>query len=1026
MRKIYSLILLLGLQILYGQSFNWDIALSQIYTPVSGTSPKKVLLDKAPIFADLYNFNYPEYNTSNSDHFQQALTELNMASNNIFTNQNSFPDFIQICNTANEIPIGILSVKSSYLNYDEEDNSNGNLQLINNVFHPINSSVPNFIEKDLLVISPLFPAFSSLSNSYNFKIDASQFYQYINNVKKLDADFGDGVWRNLITDYLIQPSVSVNIPTSGVQKQKISFRTTLENGSQITTYSEILLSKKTDSVLLSKKTESCSISSLLKHRSTIADAVGVKGEIEYKIWYGNQNSTCNIRKPIIIVDGFDPGDKRRIDYNDCYEDDRCKYEGMKIETYGSLSKLMEYSEGSLIDKLNEKNFDVILVNLPYYNKIQNNPNSEVICAGADDIVRNAYTVASFIQKINSDLQTVSSSEKLVVVGPSMGGLITRYALAYLEKQGINHNTKVWVSMDSPHQGANIPLAIQEDIWFFAKMLKQNSADEQFTKTLHSPAAEQMLIDIVKNDGFPYKNQNNTTFLAYVKNNGVAGSDGFPVSYGIKNIAITNGSLSGVKNVNPKENFLHIKASAKIRLLGIRVGRKRIFRVNNYYMSNQGESLLLVQNQGRNPDKNVSNIDYTTTIISAWDSNGSMDAVPGGNTNSANDLKEQVNASLEGTNAFSFPISFGNWFILPALTTDKNLIIDRVIPSTKEAIIIPQTFIPMHSALDTSGFSDWYQPITKNISCSGQTRFDSFYGENFNMEHVSFTPNMVNWLLKSITEGIQDPYFPIESTQFNGSNIICENSTSTYSFPDPCKLPSTPTWSLSNTNAQIISSTASSVTLQGISNGLVILTATFQNGQTFTKKIWIGKPFFDVTQIDDPTYYNESHFYLDGGVNHPIESQGITNIKWTKVSANPSHVRLFAMQNNPEAWAMGDNNSWTMDIKVEATNACGTTEFFTTIMPPPALPCEIYNLVKDGETSNSYSVLRVIEPPCLSNKTVTSRQGDQYQITVANSLGIIVILKTGDTFDLSSFPTGMYVVNIQKDNQVIINQTLIKH
>lgn len=210
----------------------------------------------------------------------------------------------------------------------------------------------------------------------------------------------------------------------------------------------------------------------MKHRSTIADASGVKGEIEYKIWYGDENNTCDLRKTIIIVDGFDPGDKRRIDYNDCYKDERCYYKGMNIETYLSLSKLMEYEDGSLIDKLNKKNFDVILVNLPYYNKIPNDINSELICAGADDIIRNAYSIASFIQKINADLQTVGSTEKLVVVGPSMGGLITRYALAYLEKQGINHNTKVWVSMDSPHQGANIPLAIQEDIWFFAKMLKQ--------------------------------------------------------------------------------------------------------------------------------------------------------------------------------------------------------------------------------------------------------------------------------------------------------------------------------------------------------------------------------------------------------------------------------------------------------------------------------------------------------------------------------------------------------------------------
>lgn len=352
----------------------------------------------------------------------------------------------------------------------------------------------------------------------------------------------------------------------------------------------------------------------------------------------------------------------------------------------------------------------------------------------------------------------------------------------------------------------------------------------------------MLIDII-NDSWlsnPVRNQKNINFISTLRNNGASGSNGFPVSYGIKNIAITNGSLAGTKNVNPKENFLHIKASAKIRLLGVRVGRKRIFRVNNYYMPNMGESNLLVQNQGRNPDENVGDTNFSFTINSWTNPNGSMDAVPGGNTNSANDLKEEVNASLEGTNAFSFPLSFGNWFILPILTTDKNLIIDHIIPSNKETIITPQAFIPMHSALDTSGFSDWYQPINKNISCSGQTQFDSFYGESYNMDHVSFTPNMVNWLIKSITEGIQDPVFPTTNISITGSSILQINEISNYTIDD-CKIPGNATWSLSNSNAKFVSYTGSSAIIKGIANGSVDLVATFQNGQTITKTIWIGVP-----------------------------------------------------------------------------------------------------------------------------------------------------------------------------------------
>ena len=99
----------------------------------------------------------------------------------------------------------------------------------------------------------------------------------------------------------------------------------------------------------------------------------------------------------------------------------------------------------------------------------------------------------------------------------------------------------------------------------------------------------------------------------------------------------------------------------------------------------------------------------------------MDAVPGGTNNSANDLKEEVVNSLSTQDASS------NQFV-SIITTASNLIVNLNTPNPN-TVISPQAFIPMHSALDTAGFPNWYQPINKNISCTGQTKFDSFYGEN---------------------------------------------------------------------------------------------------------------------------------------------------------------------------------------------------------------------------------------------------------------------------------------------------------
>src|SRR5476651_70080 len=103
----------------------------------------------------------------------------------------------------------------------------------------------------------------------------------------------------------------------------------------------------------------------------------------------------------------------------------------------------------------KKGYDLIFVTYEQYDY-----NGVHIDGGADYIQRNAYTLVKIIQDINSKLVASGSSEKLVVVGPSMGGLISRYALTYMEQHSLDHNTRLWVSFDSPHLGANIPIGDQ--------------------------------------------------------------------------------------------------------------------------------------------------------------------------------------------------------------------------------------------------------------------------------------------------------------------------------------------------------------------------------------------------------------------------------------------------------------------------------------------------------------------------------------------------------------------------------------
>jgi hypothetical protein len=64
----------------------------------------------------------------------------------------------------------------------------------------------------------------------------------------------------------------------------------------------------------------------------------------------------------------------------------------------------------------------------------------------------------------------------------------------MEQNSINHDTRLFISFDSPHLGANIPMGLQYLLSYFA--YGQDNADAQLAveSLLNSPAAKEMVID----------------------------------------------------------------------------------------------------------------------------------------------------------------------------------------------------------------------------------------------------------------------------------------------------------------------------------------------------------------------------------------------------------------------------------------------------------------------------------------------------------------------------------------------------
>jgi len=153
--------------------------------------------------------------------------------------------------------------------------------------------------------------------------------------------------------------------------------------------------------------------------------------------------------PAVVIEGFDLDNSMNWD-----------------ELYALLN------QQNLLEDLRADGFDAVVLNFT---------------DATDAIQKNSYVVAELIQQVQA---MVSPTSTLALVGASMGGLCSRYALAYMEKHAMPHRVRTWISFDGAQAGADIPLGLQYWIRFFSG---QSAAAAAFQTILQRPAARQMLL-----------------------------------------------------------------------------------------------------------------------------------------------------------------------------------------------------------------------------------------------------------------------------------------------------------------------------------------------------------------------------------------------------------------------------------------------------------------------------------------------------------------------------------------------------
>ncbi|MFD4173737.1 esterase/lipase family protein [Streptomyces anulatus] len=161
--------------------------------------------------------------------------------------------------------------------------------------------------------------------------------------------------------------------------------------------------------------------------------------------FPGEGNNGNLVRPVILADGFSLG-RSKLDV---------LYHGLESGGFPFISELRRRGR------------DVILLGFE---------------ERSASILDNAEAALAVILRTSAEQL---GDARLVVGGFSMGGIVTRYALAKMERQRMDHRTALYFSYDSPHRGASIPVGVQAFSHFIP-------FPNDFARQMDSPAARQML------------------------------------------------------------------------------------------------------------------------------------------------------------------------------------------------------------------------------------------------------------------------------------------------------------------------------------------------------------------------------------------------------------------------------------------------------------------------------------------------------------------------------------------------------
>ena len=741
-----------------------------------------------------------------------------------------------------------------------------------------------------------------------------------------------------------------------------------------------------------------------------------------------------IRKPLIVAEGFDPGIIMTPEYI---------YGVNNLDDFfnnvnNSSTNLRELLNGS------SREYDIIYVD--WYN-------------GVADMRKNSKLLKSVIQWVNSQKASNGIIEKNVLLGRSMGGVIARYTLRKMELDNIDHDTRLYISDDAPHQGANVPYGLQfaarhmrneyikspmlmslgEHVLPLATDLYNVFVDESnqiiYPSSLYDAitladnmASKQLLINYVKKD-YTIDNSIHNAWQTELNNLG------YPQTTE-KNVAISNGSVCGEgQKISPGDYIFKLYGTSNPAFInsvirqftdvaaGITLNNSTLIFAASLPGHSKFEYDFWVKSVPTVSNKQVyrGNITYTKYLLFLVPINFTL-----------------MNTNLDAPSG-SLPLDTyaGGYYDLEAEINLNNL------PSfigDKISHLENFNFVPTVSAFDvgsgsiTLNSTDYGASYSSTIPPTGtrQIPFDSFIAEydshfNPNSKHITLNADNGLWLFEEITDGTTNNFdcsYMCSDLQIQGSSNVCSSST-TYNVPIYDH--TTYNWTvIPTTGITLANSDTNNVTLTVGSEaaGTYILSAYITNSNCgtsqITKTITVGKPKYSISPLDSNAPSTEAWAYINGD-DVSLSSQGISHPTYSVISSSgTSSIYIlgpYSSGNEYKIRANGSNNTWSKTIDIHIQNSCGTTTKRVFLVPPPPSGGCDYTL--QSTNVNTYSFLP--PPGCLSSfQTMALSESSLmmnselatpniYSIKVYDMNGVLLLETDEQTINLDGLKKGFYII-----------------